>query len=201
MGIGAPRRCRVEHAWARARRFSRRFKPPVSSRPSWPRRPWACRSWWSSAGQGVCWTGGVLTRDSFGWRSGARQRRVGLSAVGGKCMLCFCSDRACPLRSMAQRGRLSFGRLLASVLLALANCRRLIFDTRPPVLTKPVLCFTAQDACTRGDSTSTEARRDEGTQATRRISYVVRGGDEGRGGTHYAQSSFFRLYALNWFVR
>ena len=32
-------------AWARARQFSRRFKPLVSSRPSWPRRPWACRSW------------------------------------------------------------------------------------------------------------------------------------------------------------
>ena len=53
-----------------------------------------------------------------------------------------------------------------------------------------------------------EARRDEGRaehektrRYTRRISYVVSGGDEGRGGTHYAQSSFFRLYALNWFVR
>ena len=31
---------------ARFVQFSRRFKPPVSSRP-WPRRPWACRSWWS----------------------------------------------------------------------------------------------------------------------------------------------------------
>ena len=43
VGIGA----RVDVASsisARCVQFSRRFKPPVSSRP-WPRRPWACRSW------------------------------------------------------------------------------------------------------------------------------------------------------------
>ena len=42
VGIGAASMSSIS---ARFVQFSRRFKPPVSSRPSWPRRPWACRSW------------------------------------------------------------------------------------------------------------------------------------------------------------
>ena len=38
---GRVSRCRIR---GRARQFSRRLAPLVSSRPLWPRRPWACRS-------------------------------------------------------------------------------------------------------------------------------------------------------------
>ena len=103
---GRVRRCRVEHAWARARQFSRRFKPPVSSRPSWPRRPWACRSWWSSAGQ---WCFGVLTRDSF-WLAAAQQRTDGLMRQLQQCELCAPQRfNACRLRVYNSRAWPGFG--------------------------------------------------------------------------------------------